>query len=108
MNQFHKLNTAMAAASFVRGLSISVVDRESGKYDLELCLAENPTDFDFVRVVFRDVVELKCNLALGGWSQVEMLGVRSKREGYEQPYVVEEIEFDTLSFRCASAELAND
>jgi hypothetical protein len=105
VKRFDAINTAMADHEFVQELSICV-DKDSGKSDLWLFLVEKPFGSDGVKIVFRDVVDVKCKLALGGgWTQVSMLGIRAEREGFERPFVVEEIEYDNLSFRCASAEL---
>jgi hypothetical protein len=108
VKEFEEINAAMAYANCVQTISVTV-DRNTGKSNLELLLVERPFIAGGTRVLFRDVADLKCALALGGgWTQIQMLGIREKKEGYERPYVVKEIEYDTLSFRCVSAELLDD
>jgi hypothetical protein len=87
MKKFDAINAVMASSNLIQEMSICV-DSESGKSDLELFLVEKPFSRDGVRVIFRDVADMKCKLALGGgWTQVTMLGIREMKEGYERPYV---------------------
>lgn len=104
MNDFAELNSRIASATHIARLHIDV-DSTTGAYDLHLGLAESPEDGNILRIVFRDIGELHCKLDLGGWSQVHMLGIRQERRGHERPYVVEEIEYNSLSFSCRSASL---
>jgi hypothetical protein len=108
MRKFEGLNSTLAKACYVHGLYIAV-DSYSGKSTLELTLVERPYSDGVVRVIFSDVADFKCSLALGGgWTQVNLFGIREMRDGHERPYVAREIEYDRLSFVCTSAKLLED
>jgi hypothetical protein len=102
MMDFSNLNSLVAQNTHVVELRIRA-DGRTGKYDLFLELAESSHSSARISVVFRDVAELTCNLDLAGWSQVHMLGIREVRHGHERPYVVEEIEYQSLRFVCQDA-----
>jgi hypothetical protein len=75
------------------------------KYDLVMELSETIGEPSSVTAAFYDVVELKCSMGLGGWSQFQMLGIREIHQGWEEPYVVEEIEDGSIRFRCKDAKI---
>lgn len=105
MKQFYEINEAMSSCNLVQEISICL-ERETGRADLRLYLVDKPFSSHGFSFVFRDIADFKCHLGLGGgWTQVNMLGIREVQEGYERPLVVREIECENLSFRCKSLDL---
>lgn len=100
---FGLLNSELAIRTFISRITVEP-DASGHVFNLILELASEPDSLDRVTVSFRDIADLRCDLPMGGWCQVHMLGVRSCSDG-QRPYLVEEIEYSTLRFRCKSAEI---
>lgn len=105
MIDISNLNSELSMNTLVVEMSI-LVDPMSGRYDLRMKLAKSRSDGVGLELVFEDVAELSCSLDLAGWAQLHMLGIREIRQGYERPFVVEEIEYRSLRFSCRSAKIA--
>jgi hypothetical protein len=97
------LNHELSRRTFVSSI---LVEPDIGGYgfNLTLMLATEADSLDIVVVSFLDIADLQCDLPLGGWCQVHMLGIRSYGDE-PRPCIVEEIEYRTLRFRCRSAKI---
>lgn len=104
MNKFSEINSLFARCTFIVKIHLDV-DEDTGKYDVCVDVSEESYRSSYVRVLFRDVEGFRCELSLGGWSQIHMLGIREERPGFERPYVVREIEYDSLKFACSHASI---
>lgn len=101
LSAYDKLNAELAKRTFLTSLRLEL---DEGVANLNLELADAPNSLNGVRVTFENAADLKCNLPLGGWSQLHMLGIRSSRDGGRR-LVVEEIEYNSLRLTCSDAKI---